>query len=116
MTGHIQSYSPNMRHGRQIIQLTLMCWSYKSVHTVNVSGSLHGMDAFNAAIAKLYESLLPPDEDDLSPARLVMKDDAGKEMEVVDDEDKGEDFLHSMLVDIRVLRARPERVERLGHS
>jgi hypothetical protein len=107
MTGHIPSYSPNMRHGRQVIQLTLMSWSYKSVHTVEVSGNLRGMDAFNAAVYQVYESLLPRDEDDLSPARLVMKDDAGKELEVVGEDDKEEDFLHAMLVDIRVLRWDP---------
>lgn len=110
---HIASYSPNMRHGKQVIEITLMYLTYKAVHQVTISGNFRGFDAFDAAISELYETMLPEDPHDFSPARTTLTMTDGSELLIIDEEDENEDFIKKYIVEMKVISWSPPTLNAL---
>lgn len=98
-TQKIERYSPNTRWGKQRVRLTLMLWGYTATHEVDVGGNCLGFDVIEAGASMLLDQL--PESDGLPS--VVLKDGNGSELLSVDEEDRGERWLKSMIVGAEII-------------
>lgn len=102
----IKNYSPNIRWGKQHVELTLMQWDYKKVITVDVGGNCTGFDVIECAVTSLYDDLA--DKSDV--AQIILHRDNGDTLEVSDEEMRAEEWLKAMLVSTQIVGWTPPTV------
>lgn len=94
----IESYSPNIKWGKQHVEIVLMQWGYSEKFTVDVGGNCTGFDVLGTAIGNLY-SKLP--ETDGSPFVTLKKGD--DTLICHDEEERDEDWLKDMVVSCQIV-------------
>lgn len=98
----IAEYSPNIRWGKQHVEVTLMQWGYTKKFTVDVGGNCIGMDVIEGAISLVYDSL-PTDPRDSEMAVTVLTNKDGDTLECQDEEGRGEDWVREMVVSVQIV-------------
>lgn len=102
----IDNHSPNIRWGKQVLEVTLKSWAYAKTFTVRVGGNCHGFDIFDTAVGNV---LLQLDED---APNVTLTDDAGDTLlcEFDPEEEASrdpEDWLKRMVVSVRIVGWEP---------
>jgi hypothetical protein len=104
MTQLIESYSPNINCGIQVVDITFMAWGYSMTFTTRISGNRRGWDVIEAAVGVIYDQL-PTFRNEI--ASIELANAAGEKLLVEDEEDIGEDWLKNMIVSASIIAWEP---------
>ncbi len=98
------NYNPDRTmRDRQKVKLVLARWDYRAEFEQEVSGNCRGLTIIETAVENVYADLPSAYPDDAAgPCVLTLKGPKG-ELEVVDDEEQGVDFLNDMLLSAEVV-------------
>jgi hypothetical protein len=98
------NYDPNMiacgRTAKQTVHLVFGLWEYRKAIDVIVNSNLTGFDVIDAAVCVAFDSL---DTDIRGNARIIMKKGEREDLDCVDDEDEGDEWLRCMLISAEIL-------------
>lgn len=96
-------YDPNItcsgRFAKQTVKLVFGQWDYRAEFTQVVGGNCTGLSVIDCAIGSVNDSL----EKEGSIYYFIMKNEAGEEMQVSDDEDRGLEWLNDMLISAEII-------------
>lgn len=106
----ITEYSPNIAWGKQKVEIVLMQWAYSKKIEVEIGGNCTGLSVLEAAIGRLYDSLLPEGDENDAPAKIVLANEKGDTLECADDEDLGDDWLKNMVVSLQIIAYTPPTI------
>jgi len=95
----IERYSPNIRWGKQHVEITLMQWDYSAKFTVDVGGNCTGLTVIDCAVENLYGTLLG--EKPFASVALTRPD--GDTLECSDDDERDDDWLKDMVVKAEIV-------------
>lgn len=104
----IAQYSPNIRWGKQHVEITLALWDYATTHVVLIGGNTRGLSVLEYAPQLLYDKLAEECEPDLP--KLILKSPAGKVLLSYDEDGLGEEWLKDMVVGLRIIDWTPPTV------
>lgn len=93
----IKEYSPNIRWGKQIVEIVLKQWAYSKKFTVEVGGNCTGMDVLDCAISILTDQL----------EGEVTLEHGKKKLLVEDEEERDEDWVKEMVVSAQIVDWKP---------
>lgn len=91
----INEYSPNIRWGKQHVEIVLMRWGYSESFTVDVGGNCTGFDVIETAVNLLAE--------ELEGTVTLKKADGDGLVCDIDEGEFDEDWVKSMLVSARII-------------
>jgi hypothetical protein len=95
----ITNYNPNIRWGKQHVEIVLMQWDYKKSFTVDIGGNCIGFDVIEAAVERIYDGL-PSDE--LGPF-VILTNSAGDDLECQDEEGREDEWIKDMVVSAQIV-------------
>lgn len=100
----MMNYDPNLvlcgRMANQTVRLTFGLWGYRAEKETVVGGNGLGLEVIETAVEAVYDSL---PEDVSGSKEIVLKNDAGKELQECDGEDVGSDWMKDMLVKAEIV-------------
>lgn len=99
----IAEYSPNIRWGKQHVEIILKQWKYESRFVKQIGGNCTGMDVLDCALDDLYDDLA--DGRDVPEVILTAPD--GETLSCMDEEGLGERWLKRMCVSLRIVAYDP---------
>lgn len=98
-------YDPNIRWAKQTVEIVIQQWDYTATFTVEVGGNCTGFSVIESAIESIFEEQIPTRTDYDDPiAYVVLKNAAGDELEVEDDDECEEEWLKNMVVSARIVK------------
>ncbi|MFZ5739624.1 MAG: DUF5406 family protein [Pseudomonadota bacterium] len=98
----IGAYSPNIRWGRQMVEVQLKQWDYAAEFIVGIGGNCIGFDVLEAAIGSVIDHL-SEGVDASQLLQVKLKNADGGELLLIDEEDDGEAWLRPMVVSVRIV-------------
>lgn len=99
----IADYSPNIRWGKQHVEIILKQWRYEARFVELVGGNCTGMDVLECALDNLYDRLAERSD----PAEVMLLAPDGDTLLCVDDEHKSNDWLKAMCISLRIIAYDP---------
>lgn len=113
---HVTFYGPPSQDRSQMVEVTLMFNEYQYGRRVFVDGLSQGLEAFDEAIRTVYDDMVADHREDQEQARacggkierhigFVMTAPDGREFRIVDEEDKGVEFLKTLVVEMKIVHA-----------
>lgn len=103
----INEYNPNIRWGKQRVEVTLMQWGYSKKFTVDIGGNCTGFDVLESAAGRIYDALPKKDYGEDEVAFVVLDRPDGDTLECTDDESRDEDWLKDMIVSLQIVGYTP---------
>lgn len=101
----IAEYSPNIKWGKQSVEIVLMAWRYKAAFILEIGGNSTGFRVIEHAINTLYERLYPTEGD--GPASVTLTNEAGDTMVCEDEDDLEDEWLRRMIVSAQIIEWTP---------
>ena len=99
MSNIIAEYDPNLREGRQHVEVVLKVWAYEARHVVTVGGNCLGFEVMASAVASLFVTLAEGKE----IASVTLTNPQGQTMECADDDGREDEWLTEMTVSVRII-------------
>lgn len=97
------NYDPNLTFcGRKAIQkvlITFASFEYSTIIETEVYGNLLGLNVIECAIENIYDTL----EDDGEFKYIILKDEEGDILEIIDEENRGEDWLKDLAIKAEII-------------
>ncbi|MFT4098452.1 MAG: DUF5406 family protein [Rhodoblastus sp.] len=103
----IAHYSPNIRWGKQKVEIVFKAWDYYVTAYVEIGGNCLGHSVMETAIGSVFETL---EDDEHGQPKIILKRPDGKTLECVDEESRGEEWLADMCVSMRIVDWTPPTV------
>lgn len=100
----VANYSPNIRWGKQIIEIIVMQWEYKATFIQKVGGNCRGLSVIETAIENLSESFLGEEG---GPASVKLTRPDGDTLECMDEQERDAGWLKDMIVSARIVGWEP---------
>lgn len=102
----IGRYSPNIRWGKQVVELILKCWAYEKSFYVAVESNSVGFDVIEVAIGQLCDSLV----DYQTGESIELLDRDGNGLICENEGEQSENWLRAMIVSARIVSWTPPTV------
>lgn len=106
----IPEYNPNIKWGKQHVEIVLKQWDYSKTITVSVGGNCTGFDVLEAAAGRIYDDLPKRYYGDEEYAYVVLERADGGTLECNDEEGRDEDWIKDMIVSARIVGYTPPTV------